>query len=97
MKKMKFLISQLYLLALFALPFVSTSCSDDDDNSTKVEISSLGVEDGTTIVTGQIIQLEAQLSNPQGEVHYSHGQQLERKSLPKALILFKVMSQELTR
>ena len=71
MKKMKFLISQLYLLALFALPFVSTSCSDDDDNSTKVEISSLGVEDGTTIVTGQIIQLEAQLSNPQGEVHYS--------------------------
>lgn len=68
---MKFLISQLYLLALFALPFVSTSCSDDDDNSTKVEISSLGVEDGTTIVTGQIIQLEAQLSNPQGEVHYS--------------------------
>ena len=36
MKKMKFLISQLYLLALFALPFVSTSCSDDDDNSTKV-------------------------------------------------------------
>lgn len=53
---MKFLISQLYLLALFALPFVSTSCSDDDDNSTKVEISSLGVEDGTTIVTGQIIQ-----------------------------------------
>lgn len=40
---MKFLISQLYLLALFALPFVSTSCSDDDDNSTKVEISSLGV------------------------------------------------------
>ena len=46
MKKMKFLISQLYLLALFALPFVSTSCSDDDDNSTKVEISSLGVEDG---------------------------------------------------
>lgn len=52
MKKMKFLISQLYLLALFALPFVSTSCSDDDDNSTKVEISSLGVEDGTTIVTG---------------------------------------------
>lgn len=46
---MKFLISQLYLLALFALPFVSTSCSDDDDNSTKVEISSLGVEDGTTI------------------------------------------------
>ena len=50
MKKMKFLISQLYLLALFALPFVSTSCSDDDDNSTKVEISSLGVEDGTTIV-----------------------------------------------
>lgn len=93
---MKFLISQLYLLALFALPFVSTSCSDDDDNSTKVEISSLGVEDGTTIVTGQIIQLEAQLSNPQGEVH-THGQQLERKSLPKALILFKVMSQELTR
>lgn len=71
MKKMKFLISQLYLLALFALPFVSTSCSGDDDNSTKVEISSLGVEDGTTIVTGQIIQLEAQLSNPQGEVHYS--------------------------
>lgn len=71
MKKMKFLISQLYLLALFTLPFVSTSCSDDDDNSTKVEISSLGVEDGTTIVTGQIIQLEAQLSNPQGEVHYS--------------------------
>ena len=68
---MKFLISQLYLLALFALPFVSTSGSDDDDNSTKVEISSLGVEDGTTIVTGQIIQLEAQLSNPQGEVHYS--------------------------
>ena len=61
MKKMRFLISQLYLLALFALPFVSTSCSDDDDNSTKVEISSLGVEDGTTIVTGQIIQLEAQL------------------------------------
>ena len=71
MKKMKFLISQLYLLALFALPFVSTSCSDDDDNSTKVEISSLGVEDGTTIVTGQIIQLEALLNNPQGEVHYS--------------------------
>ena len=68
---MKFLISQLYLLALFALPFVSTSCSDDDDNSTKIEITSLGVEDGTTIVTGQIIQLEAQLSNPQGEVHYS--------------------------
>lgn len=61
---MKFLISQLYLLALFALPFVSTSCSDDDDNSTKVEISSLGVEDGTTIVTGQIIQLEAQIKQP---------------------------------
>lgn len=93
---MKFLISQLYLLALFALPFVSTSCSDDDDNSTKVEISSLGVEDGTTIVTGQIIQLEAQLSNPK-EKFITHGQQLERKSLPKALILFKVMSQELTR
>lgn len=83
-------------MALFALPFVSTSCSDDDDNSTKVEISSLGVEDGTTIVTGQIIQLEAQLSNPQGEVHYSWST-AERKSLPKALILFKVMSQELTR
>ena len=85
---MKFLISQLYLLALFALPFVSTSCSDDDDNSTKVEISSLGVEDGTTIVTGQIIQLEAQLSNPQGEVHYSWST-AGKKSLPKALILSK--------
>ena len=31
MKKMKFLVSQLYMLALLALPFISSSCSDDDD------------------------------------------------------------------
>ena len=45
MKKMKFLVSQLYMLALLALPFISSSCSDDDDDP-KVEITSLGIEDG---------------------------------------------------
>ena len=48
MKKMKFLVSQLYMLALLALPFISSSCSDDDDDP-KVEITSLGIEDGATV------------------------------------------------
>ena len=59
MKKMKFLVSQLYMLALLALPFISSSCSDDDDP--KVEIN-LGIEDGATVNVGQIIQLEAQIN-----------------------------------
>ena len=53
MKKMKFLVSQLYMLALLALPFISSSCSDDDDP--KVEIT-LGIEHGATVNVGQIIQ-----------------------------------------
>lgn len=68
---MKNLISQLYLLALLTLPLIATACSDDDDNTPKVEIISLGVEDGTTVMTGQAVQLEAQVNNPQGEVQYS--------------------------
>lgn len=71
MRKMKNLISQLYLLALLTLPLIATACSDDDDNTPKVEIISLGVEDGTTVMTGQAVQLEAQVNNPQGEVQYS--------------------------
>ena len=69
MKKMKFLVSQLYMLALLALPFISSSCSDDDDP--KVEIT-LGIEDGATVNVGQIIQLEAQINNTntQGEIEY---------------------------
>ena len=43
---MKFLVSQLYMLALLVLPFISSSCSDDDDP--KVEIT-LGIEDGATV------------------------------------------------
>lgn len=69
MKKMKFLVSQLYLLMLLALPFVATSCSDDDDP--KTEITTLGIEDGATVNVGQIIQLKAQVSNMQGEVSYA--------------------------
>lgn len=46
MKKMKFLVSQLYLLTLLALPFISSSCNDDDEP--KAEITSLGIEDGAT-------------------------------------------------
>lgn len=68
MKKMKFLFGQLYLLALLTLPLVTSSCSDDDDP--KVEISSLGIENGATINIGQVVQLEAQVSNLQGEVAY---------------------------
>lgn len=70
MKKMKFLVSQLYMLALLALPFISSSCSDDDDP--KVEIT-LGIEDGATVNVGQIIQLEAQINNTntQGEIEYN--------------------------
>lgn len=68
MKKMRFLLSQLYLLALLAMPFVATSCSDDDDP--KVEITSLGIENGATVNVGQAVQLEAQVSNLQGEVSY---------------------------
>lgn len=72
MKKMKFLVSQLYMLALMALPFISSSCSDDDDDP-KVEITSLGIEDGATVNVGQIIQLEAQINNTntQGEIEYN--------------------------
>ena len=54
MKKMKFLVSQLYMLALLVLPFISSSCSDDDDP--KVEIT-LGIEDGATVNVGQILSL----------------------------------------
>ena len=70
MKKMKFLVSQLYMLALLVLPFISSSCSDDDDP--KVEIT-LGIEDGATVNVGQIIQLEAQINNTntQGEIEYN--------------------------
>lgn len=49
MKKMKFLVSQLYMLALLVLPFISSSCSDDDDP--KVEIT-LGIEDGNYSAVG---------------------------------------------
>lgn len=70
MKKMKFLISQLYLLALLALPLVATSCSDDDDNL-RTEITSLGIDNGTTIVTGQSILFEPQISNVQEETNYT--------------------------
>ena len=48
MKKMKFLVSQLYLLTLLALPFISSSCNDDDEP--KAEITSLGIEDGATVI-----------------------------------------------
>lgn len=68
MKKMRFLFSQFFLLALLALPLVATSCSDDDDP--KVEITSLGIENGATVNVGQAVQLEAQVSNLQGEVSY---------------------------
>ena len=46
---MKFLVSQLYLLTLLALPFISSSCNDDDEP--KAEITSLGIEDGATVKT----------------------------------------------
>lgn len=38
MKKMKFLVSQLYLLTLLALPFISSSCNDDDEPKGKFPI-----------------------------------------------------------
>ena len=57
MKKMKFLVSQLYMLALLALPFISSSCSDDDDDP-KVEITSLGIENGATVNAGQAVELK---------------------------------------
>lgn len=68
MKKMRFLLSQLYLLALLAMPFVATSCNDDEDP--KVEITSLGIENGATVNVGQAVQLEAQVINSQGDVNY---------------------------
>lgn len=68
MKKMKFLVGQLYLLALLALPLATSSCSDDDDP--KLEISGLGIEEGTVVNVGQIIQLEAQTKDIQGETNY---------------------------
>lgn len=68
MKKIKILFGQLYLLALLALPLVISSCSDDNDP--KVEISSLGIENGAIFNVGQVIQLEAQVSNLQGEATY---------------------------
>lgn len=71
MKKMKFLVSQLYLLTLLALPFISSSCNDDDEP--KAEITSLGIEDGATVNVGQIIKLEAQINNTntQGGIEYN--------------------------
>lgn len=69
MNRMKFLFSQLCLLALLALPLVATSCSDDED--LKVEIADLGVDDGTTIVTGQSIEFVAHMNNIQREVKYA--------------------------
>ena len=70
MKKMKFLVSQLYMLALLALPFISSSCSDDDDDP-KVEITSLGIEDGATVNAGQAVELKAQINNNHGTTSYS--------------------------
>lgn len=73
MKKMKFLVSQLYmlaLLALLALPFISSSCSDDDDDP-KVEITSLGIENGATVNAGQAVELKAQINNNHGTTSYS--------------------------
>ena len=69
MKKMKFLVSQLYMLALLALPFISSSCSDDDDDP-KVEIT-LGIEDGATVNVGQAVELKAQINNNHGTTSYS--------------------------
>ena len=66
---MRNLISQLYLLVLLALPFVTTACSDDDD--LKAEITTLGIENGTTVNVGQVVQLEAQTNNLQGEIAYT--------------------------
>lgn len=54
MKKMKFLVSQLYMLALLALPFISSSCSDDDDDP-KVEITSLGIEMVQQLMRGKLL------------------------------------------
>lgn len=71
MKKMRFLLSQLYLLTLMALPFVTASCSDEDDNTLDMEITSLGIEDNTTVYAGQPIQLEAKVSNIQADASYS--------------------------
>lgn len=70
MKKMKFLVSQLYMLALLALPFISSSCSDDDDDP-KVEITSLGIENGATVNAGQAVELKAQINNNHGTTSYS--------------------------
>lgn len=77
MKKMRFLFSQFFLLALLALPLVATSCSDDDPKEEigagtgkdKVEIS-LGLEEGAKVSIGQIVQLEAQIKNLEGELTY---------------------------
>lgn len=69
MRKMKNLISQLYLLALLTLPLIATACSDDDD--LKAEITTLGIENGTTVNVGQVVQLEAQINNLQGDIAYT--------------------------
>ena len=78
MKKMKFLVSQLYLLTLLALPFISSSCNDDDEP--KAEITSLGIEDGATVNVGQIIKLEAQINNTNTQGGIEYNWEVDRKS-----------------
>lgn len=72
MTKMKHLLSQLYLLALLALPVFVASCSEDDEpQGEKMEIAGLGADNGVTVVTDQTIELKAELVNAKANISYA--------------------------
>lgn len=68
MKEMKTWLNRLFLAAWLTLPFVISSCSDDDDSF--VGVTHMGVEDGTTVNVGEEVELKAQLSLVEGDVTY---------------------------
>ncbi|EJX08139.1 protein containing PKD domain protein [gut metagenome] len=67
MKEMKHWVSSLFLTALLTLPFIMSSCDDDDPFT---GVAHMGIEDGATVNVGEEVELEAQLNLIEGDIAY---------------------------
>lgn len=73
MTKMKHLLSQLYLLALLALPVFVASCSEEDaeEGSQELKVAIAGITDGSTVNVGGTVTMSALIESETIDPIYS--------------------------
>ena len=72
MTKMKHLLSQLYLLALLALPVFVASCAEDDEEEIQeLKVSIAGMTDGSTVNVGGTVTMSALIESETIDPIYS--------------------------